>query len=395
VPVLAAILWLLAAAVLMPLAVFCTECLLSLPRRSKWSGQAPAQRPRIAVVIPAHDEEQMIGQTVACVAGQLAPEDQLLVVADNCTDATARIAAAAGAVVIERHDADRRGKGYALDFGISWLRRRPPQVVVFLDADCRVEEGCIESLAETVAESGRPAQAVYLLAPPAQPSVRDQLSALAFLVKNLVRPLGLRRLGGPCVLTGTGMAFPWQVIADAPLASGNIVEDMQLGVDLAIAGYPAILADAATVRGQLPQGAQIAATQRRRWEHGHLQTLLTQAPRLLGQALLQRRWDLLAMAMDLAVPPLALLVMLWALITAAAAAAWWLAGIGGPLLAMLAGGLLLLLAVIAAWARFGRSIMPARALLAVPLYVIWKLPLYAAFLFHREKAWVRTRRQEG
>jgi cellulose synthase/poly-beta-1,6-N-acetylglucosamine synthase-like glycosyltransferase len=395
VSVLPTILWLLAAAVLMPLAVFCTECLLSLPRRSKRARQAPAKRPRIAVVIPAHDEEQIIGQTVACVVGQLAPDDQLLVVADNCTDSTARVAAAAGAVVIERHDADRRGKGYALDFGISWLRRHPPQVVVFLDADCRVEEGCIESLAETVAESGRPAQAVYLLAPPAQPSVRDQLSALAFLVKNLVRPIGLRRMGGPCVLTGTGMAFPWQVIADAPLASGNIVEDMQLGVDLAIAGYPAILADAATVRGQLPQGAQIAATQRRRWEHGHLQTLLTQAPRLLGQALLQRRWDLLAMAMDLAVPPLALLVMLWALITAAAAAAWWLAGIGGPLLAMLGGGLLLLLAVVAAWARFGRGIMPARALLAVPLYVIWKLPLYAAFLFHREKAWVRTRRQEG
>lgn len=62
-------------------------------------------------------------------------------VADNCTDDTARLASAAGAEVIERHDALLRGKGYALDFGVRHLAQQPPDVVIVVDADCQVAEG--------------------------------------------------------------------------------------------------------------------------------------------------------------------------------------------------------------------------------------------------------------
>ena len=80
---------------------------------------------------------------------QLEPGDRLLVVADNCTDHTAAVARAAGAEVLERRDAERRGKGYALAAGVDTLRAGPPDVVVIVDADCRPAAGAIDRLVRT------------------------------------------------------------------------------------------------------------------------------------------------------------------------------------------------------------------------------------------------------
>src|SRR5205085_5481634 len=106
----------------------------------------------------------------------------------------------------------------------------------------------------------------YVLLEPPQASYKQRLSAFAFKFKNVVRPLGLDRLGAPCLLTGTGMAFPWAVLRGASLATGNIVEDMRLGIDLAAAGHPPRLCAEAHVRSALPAGGRAAVAQRRRWE---------------------------------------------------------------------------------------------------------------------------------
>src|ERR1051326_3854728 len=62
---------------------------------------------KIAVLIPAHDEAQSIVSTISRILPQLGASDRLIVIADNCTDDTARIAKEAGATVIERFDATR------------------------------------------------------------------------------------------------------------------------------------------------------------------------------------------------------------------------------------------------------------------------------------------------
>ncbi|MEW6499788.1 MAG: glycosyl transferase, partial [Cyanobacteriota bacterium] len=192
------------------------------------------------------------------------------------------------------------------------------------------------------------------------------------------------------------MAFPWSIIHDAPLASGNIVEDMQLALDLAIAGHPAVFCGEAKVTGLLPQQEQAATSQRTRWEHGHLQTLLTQVPRLLKASVQQTRFDLLAIALDLFVPPLSLLVMLWA----AATVATLLTGTLGfsswiPAILLASQGLLIFISIFGAWAKFGRADLPIQTLLAVPFYILWKIPLYFAFLIRPQTKWVRTERDSA
>jgi cellulose synthase/poly-beta-1,6-N-acetylglucosamine synthase-like glycosyltransferase len=345
------------------------------------------------VLVPAHNEELGIGRTVTTLLPQLQSGDRLVVIADNCTDRTAEVARSLGATVVERQDRERRGKGYALDRGVRDLESDPPDVVVLVDADCVVADGSLDRLVRESAATGRPMQAVYLLDEPPGAGPGQRLSAFAFRFKNQVRPLGLHHLGMPCLLTGTGMAFPWPVLRDAPLASGNIVEDMQLGLDLAVAGLPPRLCPEALVTGELPSGRGAATAQRRRWEHGHLQTLLTQAPRLVAAAIRRGRPGLLGLALELSVPPLALLFLLWA-VAEAGLVCWYAFADGSPLPAIVLGSAALTtaLAFLAAWAKFGRERLPLTTLLAVPLYIAWKVPIYLGFLFRRQIGWNRTER---
>ena len=385
------VLWAIALILLIPVTVLFLECSAAFPSGFPPTAETKAPRPKVAVLIPAYNEAAGIAATISTILSQLTPQDRLLVVADNCTDATAEIARNCGASAIERQDTQRKGKGYALDFGLKSIESDPPEVVIVVDADCICQPDCIKKLARAALASQRPVQATYLMEQPPNPTPKDSISALAFLVKNLVRPSGLKQLGFPSLLTGTGMAFPWSIIRSVSLASSNIVEDMQMSLDLAIAGHTTVFCPGAKVTGCLPQ-QQAAKSQRTRWEHGHLQTLLTQTPRLATALVQQKRFDLLAIALDLSVPPLSLLVAIWV----AAFAASLLAATFGtspiPAVFLAVQGLLILVSIIGAWSKFGRADISGSTLLSIPFYILWKIPLYQGFILKRQTKWVRTER---
>ncbi|HSU69383.1 MAG TPA: glycosyltransferase family 2 protein [Tepidisphaeraceae bacterium] len=390
---LAVALWTVAVLVLVPIFVLTVECLAAvLPRRVQAPPGPADRRPRSAVVIPAHNEQAHLGATLRSVIPQLGPADRLIVVADNCDDQTARVALSLGAEVMVRNDANHRGKGFAMDFAIRQLDQDAPPVVVFTDADCDLQEGALDALVRQVASTGRPAQATYLLGRPADAALRDTVSTFAFLLKNEVRPTGLRRMGLPCQLHGAGMALPWDVIRKISLADGNIVEDLQLGLNLASAGCAPLFCPAARVTGRLPSGTDAAITQRRRWEHGHLRTIFTQAPRLLKAALTHRSFAPLVLALDVAVPPLSLLALAVICISPLIILAAWFGAPRLPAVLVGAGVVLGFVSLLAAWAGFARRIVPFSTILAAPFYIAWKVPMYVAFLVRPQRQWVRTPR---
>jgi cellulose synthase/poly-beta-1,6-N-acetylglucosamine synthase-like glycosyltransferase len=225
------------------------------------------------------------------------------------------------------------------------------------------------------------------------PTPRDGVSTWAFMVKNLVRPMGLSRLGLPVPLTGTGMAFPRRVIERVAIAGDSIVEDMQLGLDMAVAGYAPRLCPQARVTGQLPTDRNAALRQRRRWEHGHLRTLLAQVPRLIWTGFVRARPAAWAMALDLLVPPLSLLLLLMIMTGIALALVANLATASPlPAITIALATISVLGCVFLTWIKFGRRTLPASTLPAALAYVAWKIPMYFAFLFRPEKKWVRTAR---
>jgi cellulose synthase/poly-beta-1,6-N-acetylglucosamine synthase-like glycosyltransferase len=352
------------------------------------------ERPRVVVLIPAHNESQGITPTINDIRAQLRPDDRLLVVADNCNDDTAEVALASGAEVIRRDEAQNRGKGFALDFGLRSLGADDPDIVIVIDADCRVDSRAIETLAHVCAATQRPVQALYLMSAPAGASVNHQVAEFAWRIKNDLRPRGLHALGLPCQLMGSGMAFPRRALESVNVASGHLTEDLELGLLLASSGQAPLFCPAAQVKSVFPSSVAASRSQRQRWEHGHLALLIRRVCPLIGRALVERNLDLLALSLDVAVPPTILLALLTILVTMINGTAALLgAGHVGVLVGL--GTLFgLLAAILLAWNVRGRDLITRSSLRTIGPYLAAKAAIYIR-AFAREKIWVRTTRGGG
>jgi cellulose synthase/poly-beta-1,6-N-acetylglucosamine synthase-like glycosyltransferase len=379
-------------------AVFSAEVLaaIALPSRDRLTSATSQSRPRVAVLIPAHNESIGLLPTLRDVQAQMQSVDRVLVVADNCTDDTAVVAAATGADVVERNDTRRRGKGYALAWGLRHLAADPPDVVVIIDADCRLASAAIDRLTRACAAKHRPMQALYLMTSPKESAINSRVAEFAWRVKNWVRPLGLSALGLPCQLMGTGMAIPWNLTRSVDLASGSIVEDLKLGHDLALAGSSPAFCSAATVTSAFASSIEGLQSQRRRWEQGHIGMILAAAPRLITVAVTQRDLNLFALALDVAVPPLSLLAMLIVAMSLVAGLGTLIGSSSAALLVSTASLLLFVVSVFISWLKWGRDILPPSSIPLIASYVLGKIPLYWRILNSKSAAqWIRTDRRKS
>lgn len=378
--------WMIVVAIALPALVLALECVVgSLPARSR-----PALRdaPQFTVLMPAHDEAQGIGDAIRAVLAQMRSGDQLIVIADNCSDATADIARMLGATVVERHDPDRRGKGHALEAARPYVDPDPNRAIIVVDADCIPQSHALNHLAAATLSEGAAIQAIDLLSLPDEASPLVRISCFAFLVKNLVRQRALQRMTGVALLQGTGMAFPQSLYARIDWGGGSLVEDLDLGVRLLAAGERVLFDDRAMFLS--PASSESATIgQRRRWEHGMLASIARNVPLLLHAAS-RGRPRLLLVALDQIVPPTVMLVGI--------ALAIWLAmllGFGptGPALVLTLSLALLAAGLAAAWWTAGRQLLPVDMLGQLIRYMIWKLPIGLQFLTRRESRWVRTERK--
>lgn len=364
------------------------ECLLGADGRG--DGVDAFDPPAFTVLMPAHDEAQGIARAVQAVMAQLRACDALLVVADNCSDDTAAIARSLGATVIERTDPDFRGKGHALEFGRAWLREKPADatsggVVIIVDADCVPAPGALARLAAT---RGAVVQGAYLMVPPADASAKVRISCFAFMIKNRVRQRALYRLSGVALLQGSGMAFPRAIFDRVQWRTDSLVEDLDMGLDLVLAGErvafdgsAVFLSDASSEHG--------TTGQRQRWEHGMLHSMATYVPDLFRQAL-SSRGRLAFVGLDLMIPPTVMLIAAALLMLATGAV---FLGMTLPVWTLLLSLILLGVALLRAWHMHGREILPLRSLAEVPAYMIWKLPIVARYFTRRERQWIRTERE--
>ena len=385
------VLWLGAIALLIPCLVFFVECLSAFFSKPVDSSNGKADRPKTTVLIPAHNEAEQIEEVLEVLLPQVTSQDRVIVIADNCHDNTAELARKTGVTVLEREHSTDRGKGYALDYAMQQIKDNPPEVLVILDGDCIIETDTIANITCKAIATGRPVQATYLMEQPDNPSLKDNISMFSIKVKNLVRLLGLNRLGWHCLLTGSGMAFPWQLIEKVSLAGSKTTDDMQLTVDLALAGSTPVFCENAMVVGRLMKDKD-ATSQRSRWEHGHLEMILVEVPRLIKAFAATGNLAALGLAVDIAIPPLSLLVTAWL----GSMAVTWLAAIWGvdrtpAIIVSIAGGFLTT-GVILAWSRFGRSDLPFKNLVAIPFYILGKLPIYLKFLINPQSRWLKTER---
>lgn len=384
---LTAIAWTIAICLALPVIVLAVECVVgSVPARPRAQMH---DGPSFTVLMPAHNEARGIGDAIRAVRAQMRGGDQLIVIADNCSDATARIARELGATVVERHDLERRGKGHALEAARAHVDPDPHRTIIVVDADCIPQRHALRHLAAAAHHERAAVQATNLLSLPVGASPLVRVSCFAFLVKNLVRQRALQRMAGVALLQGTGMAFPQSLYARIDWGGGSLVEDLDLGVRLLAAGERVIFDDRAAFFS--PASSEAATVgQRRRWEHGMLGAIGRNAPRLIRAALTSGRLRLSIVALDQIVPPTAMLV--------AVALMGWLAmlvgyGLAGPALLLTSSLAALAAGLATAWWTAGRQLLPADMLGQLFRYMIWKLPIGVQFLTRREGRWVRTERE--
>jgi 1,2-diacylglycerol 3-beta-glucosyltransferase len=350
---------------------------LSIPGRL--SNPATNVSLRLAAVVPAHNEAADIEATVTSLLNTNYPESnrRVIVVADNCTDSTAKLAAASGAEVFERENLDLRGKGYALEHAFQkLLAEGTTDAVVVVDADTLVSENLLTACASRLAAGELVVQADYRVRN-SEKSWRTRLLHIAFTGFHDVRSTGRERFGVSCGLRGNGMAFSVEALRRVPHTAFSIVEDLEYGIALGKSGIRVAYAHDAWVQGLMPSEAKASETQRSRWEGGRRLIRSTHGRPLVSGALRKQDKVLADLAADVYVPPLGQLGA--ALIGASAVAVvgsavasqfsnrTWrspvVAGVG------LFG---LFVHVEEAWRRSGTGVNGLLDLARAPIYVAWK-----------------------
>lgn len=359
----------------------------SLPARRDAARPLPG---RLAIVVPAHDEASGIGRTVANLL-DVSRQDghcEVVVVADNCSDDTAERAHQAGARVLERLDAERRGKGYALDFAFTSLLAEDYVAFVVVDADSVVAEGFLDAIRRKFGAGAEALQTRYTMLN-GDESPRTGLAEIALAAYNILRLRGRDRLGLSVGILGNGFALRSELLRRVPYTADSVVEDLEYQIYLIAAGRRVQFVDVTAVGGEIPTGQKGRDIQRARWEGGRLRMLIEQGPKLAGQVL-RGRLRLLEPLADLLLLPLAYHVMLLLLALLLLALGGWAAAALLALSGLGLVGLHLVAAVAVGRLPWSRLWLLAR----IPFYLAWKLRMILPILAsaRRDSAWVRTDR---
>ncbi|MEI6666724.1 MAG: glycosyltransferase family 2 protein [Acidobacteriota bacterium] len=358
-------------------------------------------RLRFCLLVPAHNEEAGIASTVHSLQAIDCPVGlrRIVVIADNCTDATASVARTAGAEVIERFDDARRGKGFALRDAIDTLlvedASQPAwDAMVVVDADTVVEPNLLHVLAAHFEAGASVVQAAYLPRRGTRGPI-GVITYVAFVAIHLVRSAARERLGLSCGLRGNGMAFRRDVLRDVPHAAFSRTEDLEFGVMLGLQGVRVAFAGETRVYGEMPDRPAAVASQRERWIGGRSGIARRFVGTLLRGAIGQRSLMLADLAVDLMVPALSVVTVVAAVGLTASLALSAAVGVFTTSLAVWSiafAGLAIHVAHAARISGQGRALLAAAT--AIPGYALDKTAIALRMLRHSDETWVRTPRKE-
>jgi len=352
---------------------------------------APRRARRFAAVIPAHDEEDIVAETIASLREAAYPRSsvEIFVIADNCTDGTATAAREAGATVYIRTDPSRRGKGFALAWAFDHLPIADFDALAVIDADCLVESNFFSACNRELERGGRALQVFDGLANPDE-TMLTRLIAVTNVMKNLIYSGGKTILGLSPPLMGTGMVFTTELLSSVPWKAFSLSEDVEQTFHLLEAGERVRFVPDAKVLAQEASRLRQAFSQRRRWAPGRA-ALASRARSAVATGLRRRDLRLIDAGISILMPTYSML-MNWTLLLIVAslpllssaplvAALPWILAIAQG--AEFAAGLYL----IGANRRFVQSVALA------PLFLLWKgvIDLLAAVRLGAQD-WIRTQR---
>jgi 1,2-diacylglycerol 3-beta-glucosyltransferase len=378
-----------------PAALACAYLLLQTLLSGELRPPPPSSRRlRFDLIVPAHNEAQVIAATIANLLKIDWPRDQyrILVVADNCTDNTAAVASAAGATVLERHDPSLRGKGYALKFAFRRSREQQwADAVAVVDADAQVSENLLEAFASRIEQGAQAVQVHYGILNP-WGAWRTRLLTIAMAAYHIVRSRARERLQLSSGIRGNGWCVTHALLQRVEYNAFSLAEDIEFGIDLGLAGCRVYYAGEAHASQEMLSDGRAARKQRQRWEHGRFQLIRSRTAPLLRAALRRRSGVCFDLALDLIVLPFTYVALnVGALLLGSLLAAWLHLALLGWVWLSVVCTLCLGIYIFRGWQLSETGARGLLDLAGAPAFVVWKIIL----MLNRQRSaeWIRTDRK--
>jgi cellulose synthase/poly-beta-1,6-N-acetylglucosamine synthase-like glycosyltransferase len=334
----------------------------------------PSRLRRFAVLVPAHNEEQYLPRLLESLQGQAYPADRfrVKVIADNCTDGTARASGRFDADILERTDATHRGKGHALRWALDRIDLAGFDAVVVVDGDSWVNPQFLKHLNLQMERGDLVIQSYNGVANP-EYSWFTRLMDISETMANEIVHRAKRKLGLSCHLLGNGMCFDVRILALQPWDAFSVGEDWEYYAKLVQRGVLIGYSRDARQYHQESVGIRQASQQRFRWSGGRFQVLRDYGPSMIANGFRTRNLRSLDACLPLVLPNPSLGMNLTFTALAAASVYWWLGGSAGFLWWYTVLALLQM-------TMFGIAILytkhraaNALSLFVAPIFLAWKM----------------------
>ena len=369
--------------------------LVSLIRLALWPKRTTVRAEgyqRLLVFIPAHNEEMLLEPCVRSLVSQRYPSSHLsvVVIADNCTDATATVARSAGALCLERTDLERQGKPRAIAWALEQIDYRSYDAMIIIDADTVVDPDFAHHIGRVPHLRNKAVQPYNGIRNPSD-SALTRMGAVFTTIRYALQFRLKSAVGLNLPLMGNGMCVGTDVLAERGWTAFSICEDWEAYAQLTERGVPIEACLDARLYSQEARSLRQSTSQRRRWAAGKMSLLGSVAVPLLASKKINVHQKLDGLGEMLSVGP-----------------AVHLAGVAGliaiTLLLNVPGAVWLSIMLAASVARLALYTAaaicidpaPVRALSAfafLPFYAVWRLWLQlSALRMLGDSPWIRTQR---
>ena len=231
---------------------------------------------KFMAIIPAHNEEAVIGNLVESLKAQDYPKDKydIYVIADNCTDATAKVAKDAGAIVLKRFDEDKKTKGYALNWFLKQKIEENADYDAFFvfDADNIVDKNFIKNMNKKLCQGEEVVQGYRDIKNPRDSWIASGYAIFYWMMHRFYH-LARYNLGLSALLNGTGFMVKFDLVKPNGWKTVTLTEDIEFSLMNIIEGKRVGWSTDAIVYDEQPITFAQSWSQRSRWTVGHLQCM--------------------------------------------------------------------------------------------------------------------------
>lgn len=387
--------WLFFLVCLIPIGYLLLLAIASVPNSNTQINTENGLFHYYALVIPAHNEDSVIGKTVTILRKLDYPNNlfDIYIVADYCTDKTALTARQAGAIVHERNEGLRKGKGAAL----SWLFRKiltddTYDAVVIFDADTQVNSDFLRVMDTRIAQGDQVVQGQHIISNP-EVGWFPALTRAMFLVDNRFQNLGRSNLGWSAKIMGDSICIRADILRRMGWGEG-LTEDYQLRQQFLLEGIKIAYEPRSKGYGEAPLSWEQARAQRARWLRGTRDANTQLARRLLVEGINRRDSALLDGAMQAYFPSYSTLTLISMMVLSVQLVVNWGTRSIFPSALIATWAILLLLLFL--YPLFGLALegAPLQAYLVIlsgPFYILWRTWLaFDSRIRKKQIPWIRT-----